>query len=241
MELKVIFENADYLVVNKPAGLMVHGDGRSTEASLVDWLVTNKKVSPEVGESWKDQKGNLLPWPGIVHRLDRDTSGVLVVAKTQEMYEWLKLQFKDRLVKKEYRALVSGSMKEKEGKIDRPIGASASDFRKKSATRGSKGILRDAVTEYVVIRRLHREDLLSMNNLDEATLVALFPKTGRTHQLRVHMKAINHPIIGDALYGGAREQTGQRLMLHAYSLGFSLPDEVSVSYVADTPNDFPRA
>jgi 23S rRNA pseudouridine1911/1915/1917 synthase len=231
MDPKILFENSDYLVVNKPAGLMVHGDGRSSESTLADWLIEQKKVSPDIGEPWTNSQGKIIPRPGIVHRLDRDTSGVLVIAKTSEMYEWLKKQFQDRLVQKEYRALVAGTILEESGTIDRQIGKSASDFRKKSATRGAKGVMRDAVTDYKVIARK-----------DGKTLVALFPKTGRTHQLRVHMKAINHPIMGDTLYGGipALVDWGHGLALHAHALTFKLPTGETVAYKAPVPTVLER-
>lgn len=229
MEPTIIFENAEYLVLDKPAGLMMHGDGRSTEATLADWLVSHKKVDGDVGEPWTDQKGVRIPRPGIVHRLDRDTSGVVVVAKTQEVYEYLKEQFQTRNMKKEYRALVLGIIREKSGVIDRPIGKSAADFRKKSAQRGAKGVMRDAVTAYETLKRV-------LIDGHECTLVALFPKTGRTHQLRVHLKAINHPILGDTLYGSvAGSWWTHGLALHAYELSFTDPHGVAVTYTAPLP------
>lgn len=233
----IIFENDEYLVVDKPAGLMVHGDGRSTEKTLVDWLLDHKKVSSNIGEPWTDPKGNVIPRPGIVHRLDRDTSGLLAVAKTQAMYEHLKKQFQERSVTKEYVALVHGDVKESSGVIDRPIGSSASDFRKKSAQRGAKGNLREAVTEYRVLKRFPSGDVrvshddtarLSKIGNQPLTLLALFPKTGRTHQLRVHMKAINHPIVGDTLYG--RKGDLVPLCLRARALSFRNSSGEDVSY-----------
>jgi 23S rRNA pseudouridine1911/1915/1917 synthase len=221
----VVHEEADFLVIDKPAGLMVHGDGRSHGPTLVDWLLEHKKVAPEVGEPWTDPKGNMVPRPGIVHRLDRDTSGLLIVAKTQQMYEWLKEQFKKRTVEKTYEALVHGIVGQEKGVVDRPIGRSGSDFRKKSAQRGALGTLRDARTEYVVLKRFPAEDI---------THVALYPKTGRTHQLRVHMKAIHHPILGDTLYGGKKTSLQPSLgvsglALRAVRLCVPLPNRAEVA------------
>lgn len=241
MDIKILFEDAELLVVDKPAGLMVHSDGRTSEKTLVDWLLENKKVSADIGEPWTDSHGRVIPRPGIVHRLDKDTSGVLVIAKTQQMYEWLKSQFKDRKVIKKYEAIVHGVIKEDGGIIDRPIGRSGADFRKKSAQRGALGTMREAVTEYKVLHRF--DPVLSGPGY---THVALFPKTGRTHQLRVHMKAINHPILLDPLYGGKKGleelQTGadigdpgkqlhlSALALRAVSIAFSLPDGRRVDF-----------
>lgn len=219
-DVPVIYEDDQLLVVDKPAGLMVHSDGRTKEKTLVDWLLAHTKVPEDVGEPWTNPAGEVIPRPGIVHRLDKETSGLLVIAKTQKMYDWLKEQFKTRTTKKQYEALVHGIIREDAGVVDRPIGRSSSDFRKKSATRGAVGELRDAYTEYTVLRRYENR---------EATLVSLFPKTGRTHQLRVHMKAINHPIVGDVLYGTkqdrdacARGDVG--LMLRAVGLTLPMPD-----------------
>jgi 23S rRNA pseudouridine1911/1915/1917 synthase len=213
-QIAILHEDDAFLVLDKPAGLMVHSDGRTQEKTLVDWLLENKKVAREVGEPWTDPEGHALPRPGIVHRLDRDTSGVLVIAKTQPMYEWLKQQFKDRTVIKRYEALVRGHVQAERGLIDRPIGRSSADFRKKSAQRGAAGTMRDAVTEFKVLQRFP----------DGTTYVSLSPKTGRTHQLRVHMKAINHPIVGDVLYGTREDGLGEiPLMLRAVSLALPFP------------------
>jgi 23S rRNA pseudouridine1911/1915/1917 synthase len=220
-QITILHEEDAFLVIEKPAGLMVHSDGRTHDETLVDWLLEHKKVAANVGEPWTDPEGHVLPRPGIVHRLDRDTSGVLVIAKTQHMYEWLKQQFKDRTVSKSYEALVHGHVQAEGGLIDRPIGRSSSDFRKKSAQRGAAGTMRDALTEFKVLARL----------ADGTTHVALSPKTGRTHQLRVHMKAINHPIVGDVLYGTKEDRGGAvPLMLRAVRLALPMPDGTTTEF-----------
>lgn len=221
----VVYEDENILVVDKPAGLMVHGDGRTQEKTLVDWLLDEKKVDPSLGESWTDPQGKGIPRPGIVHRLDKDTSGLLVIAKTQEMYEWLKEQFKTRSIQKVYEALVHGVVKEDAGVVDRPIGRSGSDFRKKSAQRGALGALRNAYTEYRVLKRYPGHGAVGETHLE------LRPKTGRTHQLRVHMKAINHPIVGDVLYGTKEDTNGDRpLMLRAVRLTVPMPDSTEKEF-----------
>ncbi len=153
MEPKILYEDQYILALDKPSGLLVHGDGRSEAETLVDWIDKNYPDLKEVGEPQTLQNGEIIKRPGIVHRLDRDTSGVIIVCKTKEAHEFLKEQFQNREVEKVYNAVVWGSFSEelKEGKIDKPIGRSASDFRRWSAEYGAKGEMREAVTEYRVL------------------------------------------------------------------------------------------
>lgn len=169
--ISIIYEDKDVLVVDKPAGLMVHGDGRSDEPTLTSFLIDKYPSIKDVGEH-EDR-------PGIVHRIDKETSGVLIVAKTQDAFLHLKKQFKEREVKKEYRAFVYGEMKLDKDVIDRPIGKSKGDFRLWSAQRGTRGLMREAVTEYEVL-----------NRENGFTYVSVYPKTGRTHQIRTHWKSV---------------------------------------------------
>jgi len=210
-EVKIIYEDKDVLAINKPAGLLVHGPN-----SLVDWLL---KKYPEIKDVGEDSIR-----PGIVHRLDKDTSGVLLVAKNQKAFEYLKEQFQNRKIKKKYIALVEGNIKDSNGIIDLPIGKSKKDFRKKSSTGKIVGKIREAITEYKVLKRFKN-----------FTLVEVFPKTGRTHQIRVHFKAINHPVAGDKLYG--RQNNLNRQFLHASSLEFNLPNGARIKLEADLPED----
>jgi 23S rRNA pseudouridine1911/1915/1917 synthase len=232
MKPTIIFEDKDILVLNKPVGLAVHGDGRTKEYTLSDWLMENYPDMKEVGEPWQDPEGNTIFRPGIVHRLDRDTSGVMVIAKNQEMHAFLKSQFQNREVQKVYHAFVYGEMKQIKGIVDRPIGRSSKDFRKKSAQRGAKGELRDAVTHFKVLKRQ-----------DGLSLIEAEPKTGRTHQIRVHMKAINHPIVCDKLYAPNHEcKLGfGRTALHARKLSFTGKEGEMLSFEAPYPADFEEA
>jgi len=229
--IPILYEDEHVLVINKPAGLAVHGDGKTKEYVLTDWLLEHYPEIENVGEAAR-YDGKEIARPGIVHRLDRDTSGVLVIAKDQDSFEFLKKQFQDREIKKIYHALVHGVVKEEKGVIDRPIGRSASDFRRWSAQRGARGELREAITGYRVLSRGKK-----------FSFIELSPKTGRTHQLRVHLKAINHPIVGDSLYagrlGGGLGMT--RLALHASHIEFSLPDGKRASVEAPMPNDMSEA
>lgn len=232
MHPEIIYEDEFVAVVNKPTGLLVHPDGTSKEKTLSDWILETYPETKGVGETLTLKNGEEIERPGVVHRLDRDTSGVMIIAKTQEMFEKLKEQFKEREVQKIYNAFVYGVMKDDEGVIDREIGRSAKDFRKWSAQRGARGTLRNAVTEYTVLQRGEKH-----------TLLEVMPKTGRTHQIRVHLKAINHPVVCDRLYAPKHpcELSFERLALHAKVLRFMHPEKGEVSFEVPLPADFKKA
>lgn len=238
MEPDIIFENENLLVLDKPAGLVVHSDGRTDEETLADWVLENRPEMESVGESWRADSGEIIPRPGIVHRLDRATSGVMVLAKDQATFEYLKSLFQNRKIQKTYRAFVSGSFKEKEGVIDAAIGKSRKDFRKWSAEEGARGKLREAFTEFSVLGEYFDEQA------DEvASFLELRPKTGRTHQLRVHLKSLGRPIIGDELYAPKKLALlgFDRLALHAFSLEFQDQEEATRVFEAGLPEDFENA
>jgi 23S rRNA pseudouridine1911/1915/1917 synthase len=229
----VLFEDAEICVVDKPVGMPVHADGGSAQPTVVDWFLARVPEARGVGEVQTANDGTPLERSGVVHRLDRDTSGVLLLAKTQPAYDHLKMQFHDRLVKKEYRALVYGHMNERWGSVDRPIGRSAKDWRRRSAERGAKGQLREAKTDWERIGQGEYEG-------EPFAYLKLKPHTGRTHQLRVHMKAIDRPIVGDTLYAGAKlEQSNnlglERLALHAHVLELMLPTGEVQRWIAPIP------
>ncbi|KKU68192.1 MAG: Pseudouridine synthase, RluA family [Parcubacteria group bacterium GW2011_GWA2_47_16] len=266
--IPILYEDKDVVVINKPAGLVVHSDGRSTsltagktvEPTLVDWILEHYPETKGVGEplkidsrikiqdsgAEKEEKSSdsipeskilnresiLIDRPGVVHRLDRETSGVLVIAKNQKAFELLKKQFQEREMEKAYRAFVYGEVKNDEGVIDRPIARSTGDFRKWTAERGRRGAEREAVTEYKVLAR-H----------DGFSFLDVHPKTGRTHQIRVHLKAISHPVVCDKLYAPKRDCAlgFSRLALHAFSLKFKLPTGKELTVEAPYPEDFKNA
>lgn len=232
MQPTVLYEDEDVLVVDKPAGLVVHGGTKTKGETLVDWLVTKYPDIKNIGEPGRDSEGKEILRSGIVHRLDRDTSGVMLVAKNQKSFENLKKQFQEHKIVKKYEAFVFGEMKNDSGVIDRPIGRSSSDFRKWSAQRGARGELREAVTEYKV---------LSKNK--DYSFLEIFPKTGRTHQIRVHMKAINHPLVGDSLYTPNRENSLglERTALHSKDVTFEGLDGVTHTVTAPYSEDFEKA
>jgi 23S rRNA pseudouridine1911/1915/1917 synthase len=212
--ITILYEDKDLIVIDKPAGLLVHeGEGDTQGETVVAWFLGHAPAARGVGEPGKLQSGEAIERSGIVHRLDRETSGVMVLAKTQDAFLHLKAQFHDRLVTKEYRAFVHGAMQDGWGTIDRPIGRSNKDFRLRSAQRGARGMLRPAVTDW---------ELIAVG--DAHSYLKVFPKTGRTHQIRVHLKAINRPIVCDALYAPNHpcDLGFDRLALHAHALELAL-------------------
>lgn len=254
--MQILFENDDVLVINKPAGLMVHADGKREGETLVDWILRERPEIAGVGEPMimggnegsEESEGSdraVIDRPGIVHRLDAETSGALLIAKNQSAFEHLKSQFQNHTIQKEYHAFVWGTFSEREGIVDTPIGRSPNDFRRRLAGRGARGEMREAITKWVVAGSATEAE-------GEAfSFMHLFPKTGRTHQLRVHMKYLQHPIVSDPLYAptkpGALGFT--RLALHARSITFTLPSPagsgdqktVQKTVTAPYPEDFETA
>jgi len=206
----ILFEHADFVVLDKPAGLVVHPSPSTLSGTLVNWLLANYPEIKGVGEEEFR--------PGIVHRLDKETSGLMVVARNQDMFIWLKNEFKKRRVKKTYTALVMGEFSENNGTITFPIGRAKSDPTKQRAYKNPKSIppgARDAITHWRVIKRYA-----------DTTLLEVTPTTGRTHQIRVHLRAIGYPVVGDTKYtlkGKKGPKHIGRLFLHASSLSFTGP------------------
>lgn len=228
----VLYEDDDIAVLNKPSGLVIHGDGVRTGITLVDWIVGRYPEMGEVGEPATLKNGTILHRPGIVHRLDKETSGIMVIAKHQKAYDFLKAQFQERNVGKTYHACVYGLVKEDKGVIDFAIGRSRKDFRLRSAQPRAKGDLREATTHYKTLVRGAQHSYLELE-----------PKTGRTHQIRVHLKAIHHPIVGDALYApsGSKDLGFSRMALHAYRLSLPMLSGGVRIFEAPLPKEFLEA
>jgi 23S rRNA pseudouridine1911/1915/1917 synthase len=187
--LDMIYEDRDFMVINKPPGMAVHPAGGSLSGTLVNALLHHCPELKEIGAEGR---------PGIVHRLDKDTSGVMVVAKTHRSLQMLAHQFKDRTVQKEYLALVWGKFEEDSGIIDRAIGRHRSQ-RKKMSCRFAYAKTRDALTEWNVEKCF--EIKADSRSIRWVSLCRLRPKTGRTHQIRVHLAELGHPVVGDKVYG----------------------------------------
>lgn len=211
----VLYEDSDILVIEKPSGMIVYPDGKHDYPALDAWL------AQKYGE------GNFF----FVHRLDRETSGVMVVARTQETHDFLKEQFQNREVRKVYRAFVHGPIKDERGIIDKPIG-NARGGRGPRSVKNPHGLLREAITAYRTILYT-----------PEATYVEVFPKTGRTHQIRVHFSSIQHPLIADQLYAPTRPRLlgFDRLALHALSLTLKHPSGKEMTFTSPLPEEFVAA
>jgi 23S rRNA pseudouridine1911/1915/1917 synthase len=226
--LEILFEDDHIVVVNKPAGMVVHPAAGNYSGTLVNALLFHCSFLSGVGGILR---------PGIVHRLDKGTSGVLLVAKNDIAHQSLSNQFKSRSVKKIYLALVSRQMEEDEGKIETEIGRHCSD-RKKMSTHTRKG--RSAVTRWKVLKKYKNYSLLEVRI-----------QTGRTHQIRVHLSSLHHPIIGDNVYGGKKCLSNlkdvviknklnslQRPFLHAHLLGFQHPQNNQYQeFIANLPEE----
>lgn len=232
----ILYEDTELLVINKPAGLIVHSDGRTTEPSVAEWALAAYPSLANVGEPWTSPQGEVIARPGIVHRLDRDTSGVLVLAKTQEAYEFLKKQFQERSLEKKYRAFVYGHPREESGVIEAEIvRIRALPPRWGVAREGEEKKHRAAITEWRVLSR--GADPMTG---EKATLIEAEPKTGRTHQIRVHLKHVNHPVVCDSLYAKGRPCIlgFSRTALHALSLTLTLSSGERRTFEAPLPSDF---
>jgi|TARA_Y100000310_G_scaffold342803_1_gene447515 23S rRNA pseudouridine1911/1915/1917 synthase len=238
MNIPVIYEDENILVVNKPAGLIVHFDGRNIETSVVDWFVARNPEVKGVGEEGISPQGVIIPRSGIVHRLDKTTSGVLILVKTQEAHAFIKKQFQDRAVDKKYVALVYGQLKENSGVIEAEIGRTKQKPRKWTAQFGKRGNLRAAITEWRVLERFIDPETKELVTYMEAS-----PKTGRTHQIRVHFKAIHHPVVCDHIYAPKKLCLFgfERPALHAQSISFKLLNGENGIFEAPLPDDFEKA
>lgn len=244
-KLTILYEDADCLFVNKPAGISVHADGKTEEVTLADLIVEKYPELKDIGEPLEIQyKGETItvPKPGIVHRLDKETSGVILIAKSQSAYEFFKKQFQDREIQKVYHAFVYGWPKEDKQTIEAPLGRDNGDIRKWTAAKTARGTIREATTEISVISRFGDREYEGKGSTDEGTysFVEARPKTGRTHQIRVHLRYMNHPIVSDPLYAGKRGPAlgFSRLALHARTLEVMLPSGKAHKVEAPYPPDF---
>ena len=228
LDPKMIFEDDSFFVVDKPSGWITNEAGNTTtQPVLQTWIKKNFKYPLNGDREARD---------GIVHRLDKETSGILLVAKTSDAFEDLQRQFKERLVSKTYMALAHGRVEQNDGIINEPVG-------RLPWRRDRFGVLPDgrpAETAYKVISRYILEDL-------PFTLLKLSPKTGRTHQIRIHLKHIGHPIVADEFYAGRKTARHDRkwcprLFLHAHSISFIHPkSKESTSFESDLPEDLRKS
>ena len=233
MDFKIIYEDGSVLAIDKPAGIVVFPEGtlrrrsgQAREKTLIDYLVDKNPELKNVGER---------PRYGAVHRLDKDTSGILLVAKREEALIFLQKQFKNREAEKKYIALATGEMKNNEGRIETLIARSPADPRKqKTYLLGEKAPknAREAITEYKVLERFQ-----------DYTLIEVSIKTGRKHQIRCHLSYIHHPIAGDKAYGFKDSPVPEGLLrqfLHASYLKVKLPSGQLKEFNSELPEDFKK-
>lgn len=214
--LDIVYEDDDVIVVNKPQGMVVHPSPGHFEHTLVNALLYHSPLST-INGTYR---------PGIVHRIDKDTSGLLMVAKNDMAHQSLAKQLKDKTNTREYIALVHGNIKEDSGTIDAPLGRSKVDRKKQAVVKDG----RNAVTHFEVLKRY-----------GDYTLVKCVLETGRTHQIRVHMKCIGHPLVGDQLYGPRKTLGNSGQFLHAEKLGFVHPrTNEYLEFTAPLPENFKK-
>ena len=218
----VVYKNKDFLVINKPVGLQVHPSAAEKTHTLANALLAH---FPEIKEVGDDPLR-----PGIVHRLDKNTSGLMIVARTQKSFEKLKDLFKERKMQKTYVALLHGNLKDQEGIIDTPLARAPRYTKQKIAEGKMRGKGRSAITLYRILKRYAHYDFVEAQ-----------PKTGRMHQIRVHFASLGHPIVGDTKYYTKVEKRmpvlAYRQLLHAQKLSFTLNGK-KYSFEAPLPKDF---
>lgn len=197
--LEILYQDEHIAVVVKPAGLVVHPAAGNPDGTLVNALLFHLDSLSGIGGEMR---------PGIVHRLDKDTSGLMLVAKNDAAHNFLSQELADRKMEKHYRAVVFGKMKEESGVVEAPIARSKTDRKKMAIDKDG----RYALTEWKLLRQMQDRALLDVHII-----------TGRTHQIRVHMQSIGHPVLGDVIYGHKHLPKAERLLLHAFSLSFNHP------------------
>lgn len=228
MKLKILYEDDNLLVIDKPAGIIVFPENLIKERALIDYLLEKFPGLKNVGKP---------PRYGICHRLDKDTSGILLVAKNNKALEFFQKQFKERKIEKKYLALVAGNIKTNQGEIETLIGRAKKNRKKQKVYLPlSPGVkekkLRKAITEYKVIKRFKNYSLLEV-----------MPKTGRKHQIRCHLAYLSHPIVGDKLYGFKNQPKPKglnRQFLHAIFLKIKLPGGTKIELKSDLPKNLKK-
>lgn len=239
MELPILFEDASLLVINKPSGVVVNRAESVQVPTVQEWAEQylhipqpTKRIAPPI----EQDPLVFFDRAGIVHRIDKETSGCLLIAKNPDVFLALQAQFKERTIKKTYLALAHGIISPEEGEIRAPVGRLPWNRERFGIVPGGK----DSVTKYRSMKQITH---MTGKKLEQVSLVELYPETGRTHQIRVHLKYINHPIIGDFQYAGRKtsrsdRQWAPRVMLHAWKIDFLHPvTGVRLAIEAPIPDD----
>jgi 23S rRNA pseudouridine1911/1915/1917 synthase len=225
IKIPIIFENTQFVVIDKPAGLQVHPSAIEKNNTVANWFLAHYPQSADVHDN--SPEGYLRP--GIVHRLDKETSGLMIMAKDRESFLQLKKLFSQRRMSKKYIALVHGIVKNNSGTIDAPISRSSSHKKQVASARKMTGKIREAITQYEIVKQYKK-----------FTLIEAHPLTGRMHQIRVHCAHIGHPVVGDRKYANKKlykKDGSLRHLLHAQDLSFELSGK-KYSFKAPLPADF---
>lgn len=212
LDIPILYEDESFIVINKPPGIVVNRADSVKEETVQDWA--EPRVLTQGANPANEEEKVFFDRAGIVHRIDKETSGCLIIAKHPNEFMDMQRQFKERTVKKTYLAIAHGKILPEAGEIHAPVGRLPWNRERFGILPGGK----DAVTKYQVVRYAHTHD-------KDISLVSLFPETGRTHQIRVHLKYLNHPIIGDWQYAGRKTARADRVwaprvMLHAWKVSF---------------------
>ena len=252
MDIPILYEDTVLLVIDKPPGIVVNRAQSVKESTVQDWVESRNAPQPPLkirGGNGGVNEDDFYNRSGIVHRIDKETSGILLIAKTPEAFWELQRQFKEREVKKTYLAIVHGKLVPEEGEIRAPVGRLPWNTQRFGIVPGGK----EAVTKYRVIASRAKQSQgdrhvpAAAGPRDDISVVELYPESGRTHQIRVHLKYINHPIIGDYLYAGRkvsrRDRAGDaaRVMLHAWKISFIHPETGNIlALESKIPEDMGR-
>lgn len=220
-DFKIIFEDEQFLVLDKPAGIVVNKSDSAKEITVQEWMENKLTEEGHVVTGDSEIEKEFVSRGGVVHRLDKDTSGLLLLAKNPDSFEKLKNQFKERTVAKKYLTLVHGDVKPPEGQIDAPI-------ERSPFNRMHFGVFPGGREAQTVYRKQANYEWMQGKEKEVFSLLEVEPKTGRTHQIRVHMKYVNHPVVSDPIYGGRKNlqqdlEFCPRLFLHAFEISFLHP------------------
>ena len=234
MDVSILFEDAAFLAINKPVGVVVNRAESVKGETIQDWMEQHYPIFHHVaGES--EEQAAFVDRSGVVHRIDKETTGILLIAKTIESFNELQRQFKERVIQKTYLAIIHGELLPAEGEVRAPVGRLPWNRERFGIVPGGK----ESVTKYSAIKTIEKDG-------EKLTLVSVHPETGRTHQIRVHMKYINHPLLGDYLYAGRKtsrddREWATRVMLHAWKIVFQHPTTgETLAIEAPIPDDMNR-
>lgn len=234
MDVSILFEDDAFLAINKPVGVVVNRAESVKGETIQDWMEQHYPIFTHTpGES--EEQAAFVDRSGVVHRIDKETSGILLIAKTVPTFIELQRQFRERVIQKTYLAIIHGALVPKEGEVRAPVGRLPWNKERFGIVPGGK----ESVTKYTAIKTIEKDG-------EKLTLVSVHPETGRTHQIRVHMKYINHPLLGDYLYAGRKtsrddREWATRVMLHAWKIVLQHPTTgETLAIEAPIPDDMNR-